>query len=525
MTAPVISISSDLSDKSVGSSIPRVILIDSIRVEVPVAPEVWAAAVASLAGVLELDPRSLSEADPSKSLLPPVPMAPMVLPFLCSDDSESDIELPARHVSPTPHDAMLTRWRSRVASRSSSPTTSTSEIPTTPIPPAPSIDIISPDIPIGRLYRTHPGGPCRDLTARKSVGPLPSHRLALRYTSHYLDRFTFGSSSDHSSSDHSLSDHSPADHTSGHPTPDQSLSRHSSPPIALGIRPRLWLQLPVSSTRFSSTIESSPSDSPATTSDRHSHSPSHSVGLSHKRCRSTTITVPSSIPTSGALVPTHADLLLPRKRFRDSISPEDSIEENIEVDALADIEVDATTVDVATYMDVEVRVNAGISMEVGVGFDIEDEDEDETESSNRGTMEVGVDVVAGIDILDGMLMFEVVEHLEKVEEVVQDIYRHIIEIPLQRVEDIESRQRELEARSLIAGGERAGLLDRVTALERSNMRLQGTLRMESARVDRFRRRMSFMAGELRQICRFRYYDRMKFRRLETFAARRLGFRP
>ncbi|GJU88626.1 putative reverse transcriptase domain-containing protein [Tanacetum coccineum] len=36
------------------------------------------------------------------------------------------------------------------------------------------------DIPIGRLYRTHPGGPCRALTARKWVRPLSSHCLALR---------------------------------------------------------------------------------------------------------------------------------------------------------------------------------------------------------------------------------------------------------------------------------------------------------------------------------------------------------
>ncbi|GKG59439.1 hypothetical protein Tco_0605090, partial [Tanacetum coccineum] len=35
----------------------------------------------------------------------------MVSPFLCSDDSESDIEMPERHVSSTPHDAMLARWR------------------------------------------------------------------------------------------------------------------------------------------------------------------------------------------------------------------------------------------------------------------------------------------------------------------------------------------------------------------------------------------------------------------------------
>ncbi|GKB73990.1 hypothetical protein Tco_0935402, partial [Tanacetum coccineum] len=136
LAAPVISISSDLSDESVRSSIPRVILIGSISVEVSIAPEVEASVVASPAGVL--DTYSSSETDPSES------------------DSESDTEMPERHVSPTPHDVTFTRWRSRVASRSSSPTTSTPEIPTAPILPAlsavvaPSTDIISPiDAPPG----------------------------------------------------------------------------------------------------------------------------------------------------------------------------------------------------------------------------------------------------------------------------------------------------------------------------------------------------------------------------------------
>ncbi|GKB25200.1 hypothetical protein Tco_0864601 [Tanacetum coccineum] len=122
MAAPVISISSDVSVESVGSFFPRVILIGSISVEVPVALEVGAAAVASPAGVLELDNHSLSEADPSESSPPPVSIAPMVSPFLCSDDSESDTEIPERHVSPT---------------------TSTPEIPTAPILPASSA-IVTP---------------------------------------------------------------------------------------------------------------------------------------------------------------------------------------------------------------------------------------------------------------------------------------------------------------------------------------------------------------------------------------------
>ncbi|GKD09405.1 hypothetical protein Tco_1189090, partial [Tanacetum coccineum] len=106
MAAPVISISSDVSVESVGSSFSRVILIGSISVEVLVTPEVGATAVASPAGVLELDTHSSLEADPSKSSPPPVYVAPMVSPFLCLDDSESDTKISERHVSPTPYDAM-----------------------------------------------------------------------------------------------------------------------------------------------------------------------------------------------------------------------------------------------------------------------------------------------------------------------------------------------------------------------------------------------------------------------------------
>nr|GEW14022.1 hypothetical protein [Tanacetum cinerariifolium] len=174
MAALVISVSSNVSVESAESSFPRVILIGPISIEVPVAPKVGAALVASSAGVLELDTHSSPKADPSE---------------------KSDIEILERHVSPTPHEDMLTRWRSRIALRSSSPTTSILEIPTALILPAPSA-IVAPssefplapvvslsgihrrrailirpeeDIPIGRLYRTHPGRPCRASTMRKSV--------------------------------------------------------------------------------------------------------------------------------------------------------------------------------------------------------------------------------------------------------------------------------------------------------------------------------------------------------------------
>ncbi|GKA00145.1 hypothetical protein Tco_0672695 [Tanacetum coccineum] len=223
-----------------------------------------------------------------------------------------------------------------------------------------------------------------------------------------------------------------------------------------------------------------------------------SAGPSRKRYRSPAAIVTLSIHATRALVPSRADLLLPRKRFRNSISPENSVEEDIDTNVLEDIKADATTVEVTVDRDVESMVDAGINIEVDVRIGVEDEVEDEVESSNKGTIKVGVDLAAGIDIPNDMLMPDAVERLE---------------------------QRELESRSLIAGGERASLLEQVESLERINVSLRGTMMMERARADRFRRRVRSMESELRKICRFRYYDSMRFRRLETFAMRRLGFRP
>nr|GEW45399.1 reverse transcriptase domain-containing protein [Tanacetum cinerariifolium] len=196
------------------------------------APEVGVAAVASPARVLELDTHSSSKDDPSKSSQPAVSIAPMVLPFLCLYDLESDTEIPDRHVSPTPHDAMLTRWRRRDASRSSSPTTSILEIPAVPILPAPSA-IVAPsfEFPLAHIVAPTQDSPCKALTARKSVRHLPSYRLALRYTSHHLDHFTSGSSLSHSSLDLSSSRHSSSGHSlSGHTPPDTNDADSSTPP-------------------------------------------------------------------------------------------------------------------------------------------------------------------------------------------------------------------------------------------------------------------------------------------------------
>nr|GEY15711.1 putative reverse transcriptase domain-containing protein [Tanacetum cinerariifolium] len=214
-----------------------------------------------------------------------------------------------------------------------------------------------------------------------------------------------------------------------------------------------------------------PTTSESSTEDSSSES---YVGPSRKRYRSLVATMASFIHVTRALVPSHDDLLPPRKRFRDSLSPEDSVEEEIDTDELEDIEANAMTVEVTVDRDVEAGINACIGMEVDVRVDVEDEVEDEVESSDRGTIEVGVDMVDGIDIRD-------------------------------------------EARSMIAGGERVSLLEQVTSLERRNVRLRDIMMMKRARAGRFWRRVRFIESELSQIRRFHYYNRMRSRRLETFA--------
>ncbi|GKE50069.1 hypothetical protein Tco_1481327, partial [Tanacetum coccineum] len=311
MAAPVISISLDVQVESVGSFFPRVILIGSIFVEVSVAPEVGAAAVASPTGVLKLDTHSSSEADPSESSAPPVYVAPMVSPLLCLDNSKSDTKIPERHVSPT---------------------TSIPEIPTAPILPTPSV-IVAPS--------------SEALIVRKSVRPLPSHRLALRFVHRSIARTL----------------------------------RYSKAYLR-------WRSASLSTMYLPTTSESSAGDS----------SFESSAGPSRKSCRSLAAIVTSSIHATRALVPSRADLLPPRKRFRNSISPENSVEEDIDTNMLEDIEADATTVEVAVDKDVESIVDAGIGIEVDVRIGVEDEVEDKVESSDRGTTEVRVDLAAGIDI-------------------------------------------------------------------------------------------------------------------------------
>nr|GEX88066.1 reverse transcriptase domain-containing protein [Tanacetum cinerariifolium] len=429
MAAHIISISSDSYKKSVGSHVPRVILFGAIPaiilvilevpVEVPislagplVSPKVGAVSVISPTGVLDLvDYSSSSDSDPSEDSLPPVPELPLVSPFLYSDDSEADSESepaeqrPESHESLAVHDAMVSRWRDMVASRPSSPSESLSHDTFAP----------SSEFPLALI-----------------VAPPGIH-----------------SSSSGSSLD-SLSD-SPLVHSSGCDTSCQAHSRPSNrvassrlvyPPVMTPRHSeafRRWRSTPLS-TPYPPTTSESFLDS---SFKRSFDSSLHSARPSRKRYRSPITIVQSSTPVLRSIAPTHADLLPPRKRFRDSYSPEDIIEEHMEIG----------TADAETVADLSIgdRVGAHIKDGIGMGIEViasdirEDEEDFEAETSAGGMVEIKVDPRVEL-IIDE----DVPDH---------DVDEGAVEITYETLGDLV--QRQLEVDLLIAGGERASLSDEI----------------------------------------------------------------
>ncbi|GJZ17324.1 putative reverse transcriptase domain-containing protein [Tanacetum coccineum] len=328
MAASAIAISSNSLDESVGSPPSRFILFGDIPTVIPsnyvVAPETFTIApvISSAAHVVEttlvasptrlcgLVPYSDSDSDsPDEMSLPEhISPLPAILPFLCTNSSEAP-NSPDEPPSHDPYVMVVARWRSKA-------------------------------IPFGRPYRTHLNGPRKLLTARKRVRPLPAHRLAWRRAS--------PRSSDHSTpfSLFHASDSLPV-HSSGLDAPNQAHSGSSTrdvpprfcyPPRRAPRRSKAfhrWCTAPLSTLYPPTTSESSSGDS----SERPLHLSSHSAGPSRKRCRSPIDSVPSSTPVIGSIAPTRADLLPPRKRFRDSYSFEASIEEDTKVDPI-ETEVD-----------------------------------------------------------------------------------------------------------------------------------------------------------------------------------------
>ncbi|GJX02168.1 hypothetical protein Tco_0186081 [Tanacetum coccineum] len=317
-------------------------------------------------------------------------------------------------------------------------------------------------IPHGRPYRYYLNGLVHMMTARKRVGPLPTHRLAVR---HSADHSSSDSSSEASSDFHSDASF---DSSSRH-----SLSDHSSPDLS-----------------------------------------STSAGPSRKRRRSPMTSVPALPLVFRALSPVRTDLVPSPKRVRDSgystdveIDPrETSLRDDVIVkgnkephlEQDIDPEIQAEIDECFAYADA--LRDRGIDARVVV----EAVDRDETKTGARGPVKVRVERVTH------PVMPEVIPEPAQEERAVEGTYETLGDL-VQRIVGVES--------AVIA------LTERIAELERDNKRLRGTASVESQRVDRLQRGMSRMQRELRQMRRLRFYDRVRVGRLEACARKHMGYRP
>ncbi|GJY35247.1 putative reverse transcriptase domain-containing protein [Tanacetum coccineum] len=385
-------------------------------------------------------PASDSDSDPSEDPSSDhIPSLPVISPFLSSDDDTTDSDTPDTPPSPTMVRLSPEAYRLR-----------------SPIIPRRRVMILSPrqPIPHGRPYRYHLNRPVHMMTARKRVGPLPTHRLVVR---HFADHSSSDSSSEASSDFYSDAS---SDSSSGH-----SLSDHSSPDLL-----------------------------------------STSAGPSRKRRRSPTTSVPALSPISGALSPVRADLIPSPKRVKDSgyltdvevdlreissrgdaivkVSDEPHLEQDIDPEIQAEIDECITYADALRDRGIDARVI------------VEAVDRDETETGVRGSVEVRVERVTHPampeDIPEPAQEGAVKVTYETLRDLVQRFHDHTQAIPVHRIQAIKEVQREQGHR--IVGVESAitALTERVAELERDNKRLRGIVSVESQRVNRLQRGMSRM---------------------------------
>ncbi|GKC15385.1 hypothetical protein Tco_1012167, partial [Tanacetum coccineum] len=452
MAASAIAISIDSLDESVGSPPSRVILFGDIPTVIPSTSVVLQRLLLLL----------LLFHMPLLWLRRLLAHFPAISPFLCTDSSKTP-DSSDGPPSQDPYVAIVARWRSRVTTR---PSSSSSEFPIAPITALPRIRrrsaiLIRPGeaIPFGRPYRTHLNGPRKFLTTRKRVGPIPARRLASRSV---LPR-----SSDHRSSSSSSSSDSLPVHSSGLDASYQAHSRSSTRDVSprLDYPPRIaprrseafchWCAAQLSTLYPLTTSESSSGDS----SERPLHSSSHSAWPSRKRCRSPVDSVPSSTPVIGSLALTRNDLLLPRKRFRDSYSFEASIEEDIEVDPIE------------TKVDMELGIGDGDDVRDYVEIDHRDV-RDDTEGYEADTS-AGDTVKVGIDPMSASIVEE-----EIVEPAGED---------------------SSDSSSTRDGIVRVSMIERIDSLRLDNLKVRAMLDIERDHVNSLRLHMSLSQEEFRQV--------------------------
>nr|GEZ08555.1 hypothetical protein [Tanacetum cinerariifolium]GEZ09451.1 hypothetical protein [Tanacetum cinerariifolium] len=221
------------------------------------------------------------------------------------------------------------------------------------------------------------------------------------------------------------------------------------------------------------TSSDSHSDAPSDSSLRHSslayaisNSPcdlptATSAEPSLKRYRSPTTSIPLASPVHKPLSLVRADLLLPHKRIRDSNSVTD-FKPDIDPNVHENIDSCITFADDIASRGTDVRVEMGTAAE------------EEAESSARGMIEIGVDRVTHHIVLD-----DIVEPVRKdfyelvsadgslkvmqrgLDVVMQELYNHMMEIPVHRVRVIESVQRDYGHRIMATSQQSAAMSEKI----------------------------------------------------------------
>ncbi|GJZ20203.1 hypothetical protein Tco_0556793 [Tanacetum coccineum] len=263
------------------------------------------------------------------------------------------------------------------------------------------------------------------------VGPLPTHRLAVRHSvdDSSSDHITSDGSSRDLPSDSSLETSSDSssdalsDFSSGHSSLD-----HSSPALSSSMRSSHQLCSSVPSILYLS----------AAIIERPSHF--SSAGPSRKRSRSAMTSVPLSSPIPGALSSTRADLLPPPKRIRSSECDEPHSEPLIDP--------------------VETVIEACFDFANIIRDDILEPAQEE------GAIEITYETLG---------------------DLVQRFHDHTIEILVHRVQAIESIHRD-QGHMIVATGQQSVVMsERIRELERDNTRLRDIMDVASQRVNRFQR--------------------------------------
>nr|GEY93883.1 hypothetical protein [Tanacetum cinerariifolium] len=279
-------------------------------------------------------------------------------------------------------------------------------------------------------------------------------------------RLVMRHSVDYSSSDHFTLDDlssSSSSETSTDPSIDDlsnSSSDHSLPAPSSGMTPSHHLCLLVPSIPCSS----------AAIIDRPSHD-SSSASLSCKRSRSLAAYILLSSPIPGALSYKRADILPSPKRIGSS---EFATELEAEID------------DCIAYVD-SLRDRVIYARVV-----VKAVDREKIKTGARG--------------------------------LVKRFHDPTVEILVHRVQAIKVIQR-LQGHEIVAIGQQStDMLERIRELKRVNMRHKDMMDVVTQRVTRSQRKELRVQRELREIRRFRFYDRMRIARLEACARRHLGYR-